>query len=54
MAYRKIKKYRTRKDIIKLFYKKFKVVIWFVFVALLIWSWMRRVYIYDYVRTYFY
>jgi len=54
VAYRKRQKYRTRKDIVVAFYKKFKVVLWFVFIALLIYCWMNKVSILDYLKTYFY
>ncbi|MBK8347567.1 MAG: hypothetical protein IPL08_08030 [Saprospiraceae bacterium] len=54
MAYRKRKRYQTRQDMIKAFYKKFKVVIWFGLIALAIVVWMNRISLFDYVRTFFY
>lgn len=54
MAYRRIKKYRTRKDYIRIFYQKFKVAIWFFFVFLLLWLWQNRVSVRDYLKTFFY
>lgn len=54
MAYTKRKPYRNRKDILKLFYQKFRVVIWFAIAGLVIYVWMNRVSLTDYLKTYFY
>jgi hypothetical protein len=54
MTYIKHKRYRTRKDIVLSFYKKFKVVLWFMLIALVILAWIYRVSLTDYLKTYFY
>jgi hypothetical protein len=54
MTYIKHKRYRTRKNIVLSFYKKFKMVLWFVLISFIIWCWMNRVSITDYFKTFFY
>ncbi len=49
MTYIKHKRYRTRKDIVLSFYKKFKVVLWFMLIALSILAWMYRKHPTNYV-----
>jgi hypothetical protein len=54
MAYRQRKRYRTRGEVLRAFYKKFKIVLWFLLIALVIYCWMNRISIIDYIKTYFY